>query len=429
MTDASLETPNIPIAAKIRPDSLDNIVGQGHIKDYLKNLISTNNFSLIFFGPPGCGKTSSAKAIANSTNSDFVELSAATATVKDIRAVVDQAKQDTSRRTILFLDEVHRFSKSQQDSLLLPLEYGDVCFIGATTENPYHSLNKAIISRCNAILPFQPLTKENLLSLLDNIWINPEFQDQSDPIKIDDKSKELLAIYANGDARVLINIAQQIVYMANLEGVSITPELVDKFCPGVLLRYDRDGDDHYDTISAFIKSMRGSDPDATLYYLARMLESNEDPMYIARRIVIHASEDVGLADPLVLTQAVAAMHAVEKIGLPEARINLAQAALAVALASKSNSSCHGIDAAIDLVRSIPAYPIPKHLRDSHYSGAKVLGHGDGYKYPHDYPYSVVSQQYLPDEIKDVQLYQPLLNEQLLIDRRKAINEFLKATGN
>ena len=391
-----------PLAARMRPRSLDEIVGQDHLTfdgSLLHQLVAGKlSTSVLLYGPPGTGKTTIASVIAATTSSRFVELSATSATVKDVRRVLTEASDamyDRDLHTLVFLDEIHRFTKAQQDILLPAVEAGTISLIGATTENPSFSVNSALVSR-SILLVLKALDEHSIRQLLRAALRDPRGLD--DQLSIEEPALEKIATLASGDTRQALNRLETAAMAAQAAGTAITVEIVDMVTGAATQRYDRDGDQHYDIISAFIKSMRGSDPDATLYWLARMIEAGEDPRFIARRLAVHDSEDVGMADPTVLPLCVAAAQAVQLIGLPEARINLAHAALAVALAPKSPAVIAGINAAQQAVAGGATGTVPVHLRDAHYPGAAALGHGAGYLYPHDYPQAVVAQQYLPDDL-------------------------------
>lgn len=409
-----MSTPTQPLAARMRPRCLDEVIGQEHLLSPgspLRGLAASSTaVSVLLWGPPGTGKTSIAQAIAAETQQRFVELSATSAGVKEVREAIAAALKvlrDEDRRTLLFIDEIHRFSKAQQDILLPAVENGTVSLIGATTENPSFSVNSALVSR-SVLLALRSLTEADLVSVMMTA-IDAE-RGLNDPLGYDMAALEAIARSASGDARQALTVLESVTDAAlaqNLGNVDI--DFVAAIAPAAIARYDRDGDQHYDIISAFIKSMRGSDPDAALHWLARMIDAGEDPRFIARRIVVHASEDVGMADPSVLGVAVAAAQAVQLIGLPEARINLAQAVIAIATAPKSPAAYRGIDAALADVRAGRTGEVPVHLRDSHYPGAKALGHGQGYLYPHDFPHGVVAQQYLPNEVLGAKYYQPTDN--------------------
>lgn len=404
-----------PLASRMRPVTLDEVVGQEHIvgKDKLlyRAIAADKLSSILFYGPPGTGKTTLAKVIAGTTSAEFLQINATAAGKKDMEAVVEKAKENTAmfqKKTILFIDEIHRFNKGQQDYLLPFVEDGTLILIGATTENPYFEVNGALISR-SIIFELKPLEKSDIKELLNRALINQERGMGSFHAKIDEDALEFLADISGGDARSALN-ALELGILTTPRGedgkVHITLQVAEECIQKRTLRYDKDGDNHYDTISAFIKSMRGSDPDAAVHYLARMLYAGEDIKFIARRIMICAAEDVSNADPQALVVATNAALAVERLGMPEARIVLAQAATYVACAPKSNSAIVAIDSALDFVKNNPAYKIPSYLQDAHYKGAAKLGHGIGYRYAHDYPNHYVEQQYLPDEIKEMRFYRP-----------------------
>ena len=407
-----------PLAARLRPTTLDEFVGQEHIigKDKLlyRAILADKLSSIILYGPPGTGKTTLAKIIANTTKSDFKQINATTAGIKEIKETVDTAKTNlgmTGKKTILFVDEIHRFNKSQQDALLPHVEEGVVILIGATTENPYFEVNKALVSR-SIIFELKQLSIDNIKDTIKRALTDEEKGMGVFNATITDEAVNFLADLANGDARAALNAIELAVLTTekNKDGkVIIDLNIAEECIQKRSLNYDKDGDNHYDTISAFIKSMRGSDPDAALYYLAKMIYAGEDPKFIARRIVICASEDVGNADPHALQVAVAAAQATDFIGLPECRIILAQAVTYISCAPKSNASYLGIDMALNDVKNIQIKTVPPHLRDAHYHGAKNIGHGIGYKYAHDYPGHYVKQQYLPDELVGKVYYAPTEN--------------------
>lgn len=404
-----------PLAARMRPKTLDEFVGQRHIigKDKLlyRAILADQLSSLVFYGPPGTGKTTLAKIIAETTSAHFRQINAVVAGKKEIVAVIEEAKMNqgmTGRKTILFIDEIHRFNKAQQDALLPAVEEGTVILIGATTENPYFEVNSALVSR-SRIFHLKPLEKEDIKNLLYRCIEDTERGLGTYKVDLHETAADFLADVSNGDARAALNALELGVLTTerNTEGkIEITLAVAEECIQKRAIQYDKTGDYHYDTISAFIKSMRGSDPDAAIYYLARMLEAGEDPRFIARRIVIAASEDVGNADPQALQVALAAAQAVDFIGMPEGRIILAQAVSYVATAPKSNRACISIDAALQDVREVRIQGVPTHLRDAHYGGARKLGHGQGYLYPHDYPGHYIPQQYLPDELIDRVYYEP-----------------------
>ena len=403
-----------PLASRLRPTTLDEVVGQRHIigKDKLlyRAIKADKLSSIIFYGPPGTGKTTLAKVIANTTSAEFTQINATVAGKKDMEEVVQKAKNMQGmyqKKTILFVDEIHRFNKGQQDYLLPFVEDGTVILIGATTENPYFEVNGALISR-SSIFELHPLEKEDIKTLLKRAVYDMEKGMGSYGAEIDEEALEFLADISGGDARNALNAIELGILTTerSQDGkIHITIDVASECIQKRVVRYDKTGDNHYDTISAFIKSMRGSDPDAAVYYLAKMLYAGEDIKFIARRIMICASEDVGNADPMALTVAVSAAQAVERVGMPEAQIILSQAVLYVATAPKSNSACNAIFAAMDNVRNYKT-TVPTHLQDAHYKGAQKIGHGIGYKYAHDYPNHYVNQQYLPSEIADEKFYIP-----------------------
>ena len=403
-----------PLASRMRPATLDEIAGQKHIlgKDKLlyRAIRADKLNSVIFYGPPGTGKTTIAKVIANTTSAEFCQINATVAGKKDMEEVVTRAKDRmamSGRKTILFVDEIHRFNKGQQDYLLPFVEEGTLVLIGATTENPYFEVNPALISR-SIIFELKPLEKEDILGIIHKAVYDVEKGMGSYNAVIDDDAAEFLADVANGDARQALNAIELGIMSTDISKdgkIHITLDVAAECIQKRVIKYDKDGDNHYDTISAFIKSMRGSDPDAVLYYLARMIYAGEDPKFIARRIMICASEDVGNADPNALNVAVSAALAVERIGMPESQIILAHAATYVAQAPKSNSANNGIFAALEYVKNNRTYPVPAHLMDAHYKSAGKLGHGLDYKYSHDYPNHYCSQQYLPDEVVGTVFYE------------------------
>lgn len=403
-----------PLASRLRPTTLEEVVGQQHIigKDKLlyRAIKADKLGSVIFYGPPGTGKTTLAKVIANTTSADFKQINATIAGKKDMEEVVEQAKNNMGmygKKTILFVDEIHRFNKGQQDYLLPFVEDGTLILIGATTENPYFEVNGALISR-SSVFELKSLDKEDIKTLLKRAVYDNVKGMGSYRAEITEEALEFLADIAGGDARNALNaIELGILTTERSEDgkIHITIDVAQECIQKRVVRYDKTGDNHYDTISAFIKSLRGSDPDAAVYYLAKMLYAGEDIKFIARRMMISASEDVGNADPYALTVAVSASQAVERIGMPEAQIILAQAATYIASAPKSNASYMSLEAAMESVRTQKT-TVPVHLQDAHYKGAAKLGHGIGYKYAHDYPEHYVKQQYLPDEIKDAKFYEP-----------------------
>ena len=404
-----------PLAARMRPRTLDEVVGQEHIigKDKLlyRAIQADKISSVIFYGPPGTGKTTLARVIANSTSAEFTQINATVAGKKDMEEVVGKAKELQGmygKRTILFIDEIHRFNKGQQDYLLPCVEDGTLILIGATTENPYFEVNGALISR-SIIFELKPIPAEAVKELLRKAVYDKDRGMGSYNAVIEEDALDFLAQLSGGDARHALNaIELGIMTTRRSEDgrIYITQEVASECIQKRVMRYDKNGDNHYDTISAFIKSMRGSDPDAAVYYLARMLYAGESVTFIARRIMICASEDVGNADPMALVVAANASLAVERIGMPEAQIILAQAASYVACAPKSNAASEGIFAANREVEQSGNLPIPAHLQDAHYKGAAKLGHGTGYKYAHDYPNNYVEQQYLPYELRGREFYRP-----------------------
>ncbi len=406
-----------PLASRIRPRTLEEVVGQQHIigKDKLlyRAIKADKLSSIIFYGPPGTGKTTLAKVIANTTSARFTQINATVAGKKDMEEVVKEAKDSRGmygKRTILFVDEIHRFNKSQQDYLLPFVEDGTVILIGATTENPYFEVNGALLSR-SVIFELKPLEKEDIKTLIRRAVYDQERGMGAYGAVIEEDALEFLADMADGDARAALN-AVELGVLTTGPGpdgkIHLTLEVASECIQKRVVRYDKAGDNHYDTISAFIKSMRGSDPDAAVYYLARMLYAGESVTFIARRIMICASEDVGNADPAALQVAVAASQAAERVGMPEAQLILAQAALYVASAPKSNSVTMAIGEAMESVRTVKA-SVPVHLQDAHYGGAGQLGHGAGYQYAHDYPKHFSRQRYLPEELGDAAFYRPSEN--------------------
>ena len=406
-----------PLASRIRPRTLEEVVGQAHIigKDkLLYRAISADKLSsLIFYGPPGTGKTTLARVIANTTSAEFTQINATVAGKKDMEEVVKAAKDNLGmygKKTILFVDEIHRFNKSQQDYLLPFVEDGTLILIGATTENPYFEVNSALISR-SVVFELKPLEKEDIRVLINRAVYDTELGMGAYNAAIDEDAADFLADICGGDARAALN-AVELGVLTTAPGadgtIRITLDVASECIQKRAVRYDKNGDSHYDTVSAFIKSMRGSDPDAAVYYLARMLYAGESVTFIARRIMICASEDVGNADPQALQVAVAAAQAVERIGMPEAQLILSQAVLYMASAPKSNSADKAIAEALRAVRERPA-AVPVHLCDSHYKGAAKLGRGIGYEYAHDYPKHFSKQQYLPDELVGRRFYEPSEN--------------------
>lgn len=404
-----------PLAARLRPETLDEVVGQQHIigKDKLlyRAIKADKLSSLIFYGPPGTGKTTLAKVIANTTSAEFTQINATVAGKKDMEEVVKSAKDIQGmygKKTILFIDEIHRFNKSQQDYLLPFVEDGTIILIGATTENPYFEVNSALISR-SIIFELKPLGREDIKKLLQRAVYDEKKGMGAYGAEISEEAMNFLSDIAGGDARHALNAVELGIMTTNRSEdgkIHITLEVAQECIQKRAVRYDKTGDNHYDTVSAFIKSMRGSDPDAAVYYLARMLYAGESLTFIARRIMICAAEDVGIADPQALLVAVNASLAVERIGMPEAQIILSQAAMYVACAPKSNACVRAIGDAMKTVEETGNLPIPVHLQDAHYKGAAKLGHGTGYKYAHDYPNHYVEQQYLPYELDGKEFYHP-----------------------
>lgn len=403
-----------PLASRIRPRTLEEFVGQKHIlskgSQLYRSIQADKLSSVIFYGPSGTGKTTLARVIANTTSADFRQLNATVAGKKDMVDVVEQAKVTRGaygKKTILFIDEIHRFNKAQQDYLLPFVEDGTVILIGATTENPYFEVNSALISR-SMIFELKPLETEEIRQIVQTALTDQERGMGMYHPSIDEDALDFISDFAGGDARVALNAIELAVLTTEPEDgkIHITSEILEQCVQRKNVRYDKNGDNHYDTISAFIKSMRGSDPDAAIYYLAKMLYAGEDVNFIARRIMICAAEDVGCADPRALQVAVAAQQAVHVIGMPEARIILAEAVLYVAGAPKSNSAVMAIDKAMDVVSKTNVKTVPPHLQDAHYDGSGKLGHGVGYQYAHDFPEHYVKQQYLPDELVGERFYEP-----------------------
>ncbi|MCR5835198.1 MAG: replication-associated recombination protein A [Lachnospiraceae bacterium] len=422
-----------PLASRLRPTTIDEVVGQEHIlgegKLLYRAIKADKLGSVIFYGPPGTGKTTIAKVIANTTSAEFKQLNATVSGKKDMEEVVETAKQTLGmygKKTILFIDEIHRFNKSQQDFLLPHVEDGTIVLIGATTENPYFEVNGALISR-SIIFELKPLSKENVKTLIKRAVYDNEKGMGVYNAKIDDDAAEFLADISNGDARKALNAIELGVLTTDKSEdgfIHITLDVAQECIQRRAVGYDKTGDNHYDTISAFIKSMRGSDPDAAVYYLAKMLYAGESVDFIARRIMICAAEDVGLADPNALNVAVSAANAVHMIGMPESQIILSEAVIYVATAPKSNSAVCAIGEAMDSVKNNTSVKVPAHLQDAHYGGAAKLGHGQGYKYAHDYPNHFVKQQYMPDGMEDVKFYHPdrIGHEETIVDYMKFIRE-------
>lgn len=426
----SMPSSGAPLAVRMRPRTVDEIVGQQHLLrpgSPLRRLAEGDAaMSVFLWGPPGVGKTTIAAVVSNSGDRRFVELSAVTAGVKEVRAELESARRELARgrSTVLFVDEVHRFSKAQQDVLLPAVENRLVTLIAATTENPSFSVIAPLLSR-SLLLTLKPLTDADLGTLIDRA-LNDE-RGLGGQVSLSAEGRADLLRLAGGDARRLLTYLEESAAGAAAEGGSeITPAEISRAVDRAAVRYDKDGDQHYDVISAFIKSMRGSDVQASLHWLARMIEAGEDPRFIARRLIILASEDIGMAAPSVLQTCVAAAQAVQLIGMPEARINLAHAVIACALAPKSNAVVVAVDAALADVRSGRIGQVPAHLRDAHYPGAKALGHGKGYRYAHDHPHGVAAQQYLPDELADARYYAPTDhgNEAAMLERLATLNALL-----
>ena len=427
MKETTLENES-PLASRMRPTTLEEVVGQEHIigKDKLlyRAIKADKLGSVIFYGPPGTGKTTLAKVIANTTSARFTQLNATTAGKKDMEEVVKEAQQHLGmygKKTILFVDEIHRFNKGQQDYLLPFVEDGTLVLIGATTENPYFEVNGALLSR-SIIFELKSLEKKDIRKLLDRAVTDPVKGLGSYHAEVSEEALDFLADLAGGDARAALNAIELGVLTTERSAdgkIHVDLETAQECIQKRVVRYDKTGDQHYDTISAFIKSMRGSDPDAAVYYLAKMLYAGEDIKFIARRIMICAAEDVGMADPQALVVATAAAQAVERIGMPEAQIILSQAVTYVATAPKSNAACNAIFDAMASVKRTKT-TVPSHLQDAHYKGAQKLGHGIGYKYAHNYPHHYVEQQYLPDEIVGEKFYVPSEN-----GHEKEIKEWMR----
>ena len=400
-----------PLAVRMRPRTLDELVGQEQLKEPgspLRRLVEGDQpMSLLLWGPPGTGKTTIASIVSRQTDRQFVEVSAVAAGVKEVRAAIDAARQRLTRgggETVLFVDEVHRFTKAQQDALLPGVENRWVTLVAATTENPFFSVISPLLSR-SLLLTLESLTDEDIAGVIDQALVDE--RGLAGEVTLDDDARAHLVRLAGGDARRALTYLEAAAGAATATGSTVVDlATAEKAVDRAAVRYDRQGDQHYDVISAFIKSVRGSDADAALHYLARMIEAGEDPRFIARRLVILASEDIGLADPTALTTAVAAAQAVQLIGMPEGRLNLAQATIALALAPKSNAVTTAISAASADVRAGKVGPVPSHLRDAHYAGSKKIGHGKGYVYAHDEPFGIAEQQYAPDVVADAEYYQP-----------------------
>ena len=401
-----------PLAYRIRPKTLEEYVGQEHVigKDKIlyRTIKADRLSSIILFGPPGCGKTSLARVISETTKYKFYKINAVTAGVQDIKRVIEETKNfmlNPAGKSILFIDEIHRFNKLQQDALLPFVEDGTVILIGATTENPYFEVNKALISR-SMVIKLEPLTEDNIYTILKNALERKDGLGEY-KVKIEEKTLKKLASISGGDVRTALNGLEVAVLTTNMDKdgfINITDEVIKNSVQNKKAVFDKNGDSHYDNISAFIKSMRGSDPDAAVFYLARALNGGEDPMFLARRIVICASEDVGMANPNALVVANSAMQAVHMVGMPEARILLAEAAVYVAESKKSNASYLAIDKALDDVKTKDTGEVPMHIRNAPVEQMKNFGYHDGYKYPHDYPGHFVEQQYLPDKMVGTKYY-------------------------
>ncbi len=414
MREQNMES-EAPLASRLRPTRLDEVVGQQHIigKDKLlyRAIKADKLSSIIFYGPPGTGKTTLAKVIAHTTSAEFMQINATSSGKKDMEDVVAKAKDNQGmfgRKTILFVDEIHRFNKGQQDYLLPFVEDGTIILIGATTENPYFEVNGALLSR-SVIFELKKLSKDDIKTLIMRAVTDVKKGMGSYKAEIDDDALEFLADVSNGDARAALTAVELGVLTTERSEdgiIHITIDVASECIQKRVISYDKTGDNHYDTISAFIKSMRGSDPDAAVYYLARMLYAGEDVKFIARRIMILASEDIGNADPNALVVATAAAQAVERIGMPESQIILSQAVTYMACAPKSNAAYEAISKAMGVVQSTKTPPVPTHLQDAHYGSAQKLGHGVGYQYAHDYPNHYVKQQYLPDGLTDQVFYEP-----------------------
>jgi putative ATPase len=424
-----------PLAVRMRPRTLDELVGQAQLRAEgapLRQLIEGDqSMSLLLWGPPGSGKTTIASILSRQTDRRFVEVSAVSAGVKEVRAAIDAARSElvhSARETVLFIDEVHRFSKAQQDALLPGVENRWVTLVAATTENPFFSVISPLLSR-SLLLRLEPLTDADVRAVVDQALVDE--RGLAGAVKLDEDAAQHLVRLAGGDARRSLTYLEASAGAAQAKGATVIDlATAETAVDRAAVRYDREGDQHYDVISAFIKSLRGSDADAALHYLARMLEAGEDPRFIARRLVILASEDIGLADPSALTTAVAAAQAVQLIGMPEAQLNLAQATIALAVAPKSNAVVKAIGAARADVQAGKIGSVPPHLRDAHYPGAKNIGHGSSYTYSHDEPYGIAEQQYAPDEVLDAEYYQPtsLGAEAAVKERWERIRRLIRGLG-
>ena len=429
--------PQAPLAVRMRPRDLDEIAGQRHLLapgSPLRRLADGQPMSVFLWGPPGVGKTTIASVVSQATRRRFVELSAVTAGVKEVRAELEEARRQLARGrvTVLFVDEVHRFSKAQQDVLLPAVENRLVTLIAATTENPSFSVISPLLSR-SLLLRLQPLTDDDLASLLERALTDERGVRTAtgESLALADEARDMIIRLAGGDARRALTYLEESAAAAEALGrPAIDQAAVESSADRAAVRYDKDGDQHYDVISAFIKSIRGSDVDAALHYLARMLEAGEDPRFIARRLMISASEDIGMAASGVLQTCVAAAQAVALLGMPEARITLAHATVAAATAPKSNAAYLALDKAIADVRAGKGGAVPAHLRDAHYAGAKPLGHGEGYRYPHDFEHGVVAQQYLPDDLAAARYYEPTDNgqEAVIAERVQLLRDLLGRPG-